>query len=119
MLRSKGFFCWAAVPRENWPEIEGLDAELEKKWHPEVGDCPQELVFIGINMDEPSITKSLEACLLTDEEFAMGIEAWTQYDDPFPAWNMSVNEALVAQQELDRAVEQSSDNTSAYRTEVG
>ena len=57
------------------PEIEGFDTELEKKLHPEVGDCRQELVFIGINMDELSSTKSLEACLLTDGEFSMGIEA--------------------------------------------
>jgi G3E family GTPase len=99
-----GGFWWAAVPRENWPDVDGFESELEKKWHPEVGDCRQELVFIGIEMDEPSITKSLEACLLTDDEFAMGMEAWMKFDDPFPVWNMSVGEALAAQLELDRPV---------------
>ena len=96
-----GGFWWAAVQREHWPQSEVFDAELEKKWHPEVGDCRQELVFIGISMDESSIVQSLEACLLTDEEFAMGIEAWRQFTDPFPQWNMTVDDALAAQLELD------------------
>ena len=94
-----GGFWWAAVPREHWPESEVFDAELEKKWHPEVGDCRQELVFIGIGLDEKSIMESLEACLLTDEEFARGIEAWQQLEDPFPPWNMSIDDALAAQLE--------------------
>ena len=90
-----GGFWWAAVPRERWPETEGFDTELEKKWHSEVGDCRQELVFIGIDMDEIAINDSLEECLLTDEEFAIGIEGWQQFQDPFPEWNMSVDEALA------------------------
>lgn len=92
-----GGFWWAAVPRESWPQVDGFETELEKKWNPEVGDCRQELVFIGIGMDEVAIYDSLEACLLTDEEFAMGIEGWMQFEDPFPAWNMSVDEAIAAQ----------------------
>ena len=92
-----GGFWWGAIPKEHWPESEVFDAELEKKWHPEVGDCRQELVFIGIGMNEASIVESLEACLLTDEEAGMGIEAWQSFDDPFPQWNMTIEEALAAQ----------------------
>lgn len=90
-----GGFFWAAVPKEHWPDTDVFRAGLEKKWNPEVGDCRQELVFIGIGMDELSIYDSLQDCLLTDEEFAMGVEAWRQFSDPFPAWNMSVDEALA------------------------
>lgn len=93
-----GGFWWAAVPREHWPDSEGFQAELDKKWNPEVGDCRQELVFIGIGMDEIAIYDSLQECLLTDDEFAMGIEAWKEFQDPFPAWNMSVDDALAARQ---------------------
>ncbi|MEM7453638.1 MAG: GTP-binding protein [Planctomycetota bacterium] len=92
-----GGFWWAAVPREHWPESEVFQTELEKKWNPEVGDCRQELVFIGIGMDEIAIYDSLQECLLTDEEFALGIDVWNNFGDPFPPWNMSVEQALAAQ----------------------
>ena len=91
-----GGFWWAAVPREHWPESESLHAEIERKWNPEVGDCRQELVFIGIGMDEIAIYDSLQDCLLTDEEMAAGIEAWKHFQDPFPPWNVSVEETLSA-----------------------
>ncbi|WP_199590173.1 hypothetical protein [Bremerella cremea] len=37
---------------------------------------------------------SLQACLLTDEELALGIEAWQSYPDPFPPWNVSAADFL-------------------------
>ena len=90
-----GGFWWAAVPKEHWPESEVFQAELEKKWNAEVGDCRQELVFIGIGMDELAIYDSLQACLLTDEEMELGIRAWSEFHDPFPKWNVSVDDALA------------------------
>ena len=92
-----GGFWWAAVPREHWPQNEVFESEIEKKWDAEVGDCRQELVFIGIGMDEIAIYDSLQECLLTDEEFAEGIDAWLELPDPFPQWNMTVDDALAAQ----------------------
>ena len=91
-----GGFWWTAVPREHWPDSPTFQTELERKWHPEVGDCRQELVFIGISMDELGIHDSLQECLLTDEEFSAGIEAWQRFQDPFPRWNLNVAEALAA-----------------------
>ena len=90
-----GGFWWAAVPREHWPDAESFQAEVEQKWHPEVGDCRQELVFIGIGMDEMAIYDALQECLLTENEFASGIESWKHFQDPFPPWNMKVEEALA------------------------
>lgn len=95
-----GGFWWAAVPREHWPEPATFQAELERKWHPEVGDCRQELVFIGIGMDENAIIDSLHECLLTDEEYAAGVETWNRFQDPFPRWNQSVDEALASRHSL-------------------
>lgn len=89
-----GGFWWAAVPKELWPE--SLRTELDNKWHADLGDCRQELVFIGIGMDEIDLYDSLQDCLLTDEELALGIEAWKQLADPFPKWNVSLDEALAA-----------------------
>ena len=91
-----GGFWWAAVPREHWPESENFQLELEGKWHPEVGDCRQELVFIGIGMDEIAIYDSLQDCLLTDRELEEGIDVWQSLHDPFPHWNVDLDEALAA-----------------------
>ncbi len=91
-----GGFWWAAVPREHWPESATFQAELERKWYPEVGDCRQELVFIGIGMDEIALYDSLQECLLTDEEVSEGIEAWKRFPDPFPRWNLSLQDTLAA-----------------------
>lgn len=50
-----------------------------------MGDCCQELVFIDIGMDEVELYESLPSCLLTDAEVSLGIEAWLEFDDPFPS----------------------------------
>jgi len=77
---------WAAVPKSHWPtDPESLEL-INGNWAPDVGDARQELVLIGVHMDEPVLRRRLDACLLTDAEMAEGPHAWAQYDDPFPAW---------------------------------
>ncbi|MFC5694504.1 zinc metallochaperone GTPase ZigA [Pseudomonas sp. GCM10022186] len=113
LLRSKGFFWlaskpqvagnwsqagglmrhgnaghwWRFVPREHWPQDQdGLQAIL-RHWSPEVGDCRQELVFIGQDIDFARLRAELDACLLDDAEMALGPEAWTRLADPFGPWD--------------------------------
>lgn len=81
-----GNLWWAAVPEEDRPQDESFQAHLSKLWDPSVGDCRQELVLIGVDMPEASFQKTLESCLLTDEEMAMGPNAWAILEDPMPAW---------------------------------
>jgi G3E family GTPase len=81
-------FWWASVPREEWPQTSGFSEAIMKTWDPAVGDCRQELVFIGIELDEERIRRSLEDCLLTEEEFAGGPRAWMEFPDPFPCWDV-------------------------------
>lgn len=83
-----GGFWWASVPREDWPDSPDFETALSRIWHPHVGDCRQELVFIGIDMDEGDITASLEACLLTPEEMSVGPAGWKVFPDPFPRWEL-------------------------------
>lgn len=90
-----GGFWWAAIPKTHWPDIDPIRREIEQRWNPEVGDCRQEMVFIGIGMDEIAIYDSLQDCLLTDEEFALGIEAWKKLSDPFPEWNLNIEDVLA------------------------
>ena len=57
-----------------------------KNWTADSGDCRQELVFIGQNIDFTQLTAELDACLLTEEEMALGVEGWSLLSDPFGPW---------------------------------
>jgi hypothetical protein len=52
------------------------------------GDRCQEIVWIGINMDQPALRGMLDACLLTDEEMEAGPEGWAEFEDPLPPWDL-------------------------------
>lgn len=58
-----------------------------KNWTAATGDCRQELVFIGQNIDFNLLTTELDDCLLSDEEMASGIEGWRLLPDPFGPWD--------------------------------
>ncbi len=90
-----GGFWWAAIPQEYWPDVTAIREQIASRWNNDVGDCRQELVFIGIGIDEIAIYDSLQECLLTDEEMALGPENWNRFPDPFPAWNRTVEEVLA------------------------
>ena len=77
---------WAAVPKAYWPEDAESLKSIDDDWDPQVGDARQELVLIGIDMDEVGLRGRLDACLLTDAEMSKVPEAWHQFTDPFPAW---------------------------------
>ena len=94
----RSLFAGAAPKQESKGIISGFDEELEmegfeealmKYWDPRTGDCRNELVFIGIGLDEQAIRSSLEACELTPEEYLPGPPAWLQLPDPFPSWGGS------------------------------
>ncbi len=78
---------WAATPKSDWPATDEARAVIGKHWEEPHGDRRQEIVFIGAaEMDEPTLRASLDACLLTDAEFARGPRRWSAYPDPFAAW---------------------------------
>jgi G3E family GTPase len=86
-----GFF-WAAVPKEHWPENPDELAEIERVSKGENGDCRQEIVLIGSDMDREALTAMLDAALLTDKELAMEKDEWkARFTDPFPEWNMGID----------------------------
>ncbi|MCP1509705.1 G3E family GTPase [Pseudomonas marginalis] len=112
LLRSKGFFWlaskhqdagswsqagglmrhgfagrwWRFVPKSQWPQDEESVAAIMGHWQPSTGDCRQELVFIGQNIDFAQMRAELDACLLTDAEMAQGVDAWRLLADPFGPW---------------------------------
>ena len=87
-------FWWTAVQKARWPQSEEWREMLKRNWHPVYGDRRQELVFIGVGMDEAAMTAALDGCLV-------GRASATRFDaqehaglpDPFPIWR---NEADAA-----------------------
>ena len=77
---------WAAVPPEQWPDDEETVALIKEKWHEGVGDARQELVLIGMDVDEADLRARLDACLLNDSELAAGPRAWMKLHNPFSDW---------------------------------
>ena len=73
---------WAAVPRERWPE----DADYDRRpdWDPRFGDRRQQLVFIGLELDEARIRARLDACLLDEQLLAGPSSVWTSRPNPLP-----------------------------------
>jgi G3E family GTPase len=83
------YLWWAAVPREHWPA--GLREGVDRKrpWHSRYGDRRQELVFIGIDMDETRLRERLDACLLAPELACQESSTWSSMPNPFPSLEAS------------------------------
>lgn len=79
-------YWWAAMPPERWPQDPEAVALIKEKWDERVGDARQELVLIGMEMDEAALRARFDACLLSDEEMASGPSTWTTWTNPFSDW---------------------------------
>ncbi|WP_093415441.1 MULTISPECIES: zinc metallochaperone GTPase ZigA [unclassified Pseudomonas] len=112
LLRSKGFFWlaskhqdagnwsqagglmrhgfagrwWRFVPKSQWPQDQESTAAIMNNWAADTGDCRQELVFIGQNIDFARLASDLDGCLLNDDEMTLGAEGWRLMADPFGPW---------------------------------
>lgn len=91
---------WAAIPKSRWPDrdedIRAVLKLMEKPW----GDRRQEIVVIGIGMDESEVRSGFDACLLTDDEMSLGPDGWASFPDPFPRWTRRVLTPGEAEQHL-------------------
>ena len=81
---SEVFGMWfAAVPEEVREGETDWDDDLRALWHPEYGDRRQEIVIIGIDMDEAAIRAGFDAALMTEAERA-ATGTWAELPHPFP-----------------------------------
>ncbi|MGV9880774.1 CobW family GTP-binding protein [Streptomyces sp. NPDC003006] len=74
----------ASLPDAAWemvPPVRRAAAALD--WHPEHGDCCNHLVFTSPGLDRDGLERLLESCLLTDEEYAAGRDAWKHLPPAF------------------------------------
>jgi G3E family GTPase len=103
VVRSKGFFWLASRSRlaGSWSQAGGsCRSEPAGFWaardengaliSSEVASIQgkQELVLIGIDMNEERLTSMLDRCLLTDDELALGEDDWKSFSDPFSPWTL-------------------------------
>lgn len=70
---------WRFVSDEDWPHDDYRRNAILSKWDDSVGDCRQELVFIGQDMDMSLLKSELDACLLTLAEIEAGPEEWMSF----------------------------------------
>ncbi|MDJ0112340.1 GTP-binding protein, partial [Rhodococcus erythropolis] len=73
---------WKFLPRDEWPADDYRRDGILDKWEEPVGDCRQELVFIGQSIDPIRLHRELDACLLTTAEIELGPDVWTTWSDP-------------------------------------
>lgn len=88
---------WIATPKSEWPEGKDFEEMTTKQWTKEYGDRRQEIVFIGLKdlMDETSIRKKLQACLITN--YLGNEESFCTLPDPFPIWFAEASEQHYAE----------------------
>ncbi|MEM5460636.1 GTP-binding protein [Paraburkholderia phytofirmans] len=68
---------WRFVARDEWPRDGYRRDAILAKWDDTVGDCRQELVFIGQHIDGAALEAALDACLLSPDEILAGPGAWS------------------------------------------
>ncbi|HUI20068.1 MAG TPA: zinc metallochaperone GTPase ZigA [Methylocella sp.] len=86
-VSAKGHW-WAAIPKKHWPDHPEWKRMFDRNWDKVWGDRRQELVFIGVGMDEAAIRAALDTCLVgptTPKRFDPDL--FRLLPDPFPAWD--------------------------------
>ncbi|MGX7696977.1 GTP-binding protein [Gordonia polyisoprenivorans] len=73
---------WKFLPESSWPADDYRRQAILDKWEEPVGDCRQELVFIGQGINPDILRRDLDACLLTTAEIELGPDTWTGWPDP-------------------------------------
>jgi G3E family GTPase len=78
---------WASMPfneRINFPNFQQNQEIIEERWSLEFGDRLNELVFIGIHLNENEIRNKIEKCICTHDEIVDMQSGFGSTKDPFP-----------------------------------
>jgi G3E family GTPase len=63
-------YWWSAMDSADWPREAELRDEIRSQFEEPWGDRRQELVFIGMDVDETAVREDLDRCVMTDDELA-------------------------------------------------
>lgn len=63
-------YWWSAVDAAQWPREAELRDEIRSQFEQPWGDRRQELVFIGMNVEESAVREDLKRCVMTEEELS-------------------------------------------------
>lgn len=77
---------FAAVDSGRCPEDPDWRTNVAALLQEPHGDRRQEIVFIGIGMDQGALRHDHDASLLTDTDMQAELGAWVRLPNPFPAW---------------------------------
>lgn len=80
-------YWWASIHESEWPQDQQSRSMIEENWDTRTGDARQEIVLIGMNMDQSNLIAQFDSCLLNDEEMNQGPDEWQLMDNPFIGWN--------------------------------
>jgi G3E family GTPase len=75
---------WSTIPENQWPQDKESQEWIRSYFQGPFQDRRQEIVLIGIGIDQQKLTEMFDWALLTDEELAQGVTAWQSFTDPFP-----------------------------------
>lgn len=79
---------WAASPPSRRPPQGTAERRaIEERWAEPWGDRLNELVFIGIHLDQAAIEQAIARAALTFTETRKGMSHWRTLEDPFPNWS--------------------------------
>ena len=89
MIARHGFagMFWKATPKKDWPVDEEYLSSIKESWVEPFGDMRQELVFIGQGLNKEAMIKTLDDCILSEEEVLRGKDYWATLPDPFEPWS--------------------------------
>ncbi|MEM9561729.1 MAG: zinc metallochaperone GTPase ZigA [Actinomycetota bacterium] len=76
---------WSAVDTARWPTDPAARSEILAAMEDPWGDRRQEIVVIGVDMDEDGIRADFDRCLLDASELNRAWSDWRSLPDPFPA----------------------------------
>ncbi|MFE6796579.1 GTP-binding protein [Paenibacillus chitinolyticus] len=80
----------AALPETEKQAILAEEGDSIPHWDPVYGDRLNKVVFIGLDLDQEEIVRSLDTCLLTEEEMRSD---WSRFADELPNLVGELNEA--------------------------
>lgn len=88
---------WLAATPGAWDDVDGeRRAAAALRWDERFGDREQQIAVVAHDADPHRIVEALDAALLTDEEIALGVDAWRAFPDPFEHRHVDPCEDLAA-----------------------